>query len=305
VTAATPREKDAPLEDVMVAMDVVDTLRHQRLIVERELDAEARRRRLVDRLRDIYAAQGIDVTDEALEAGVDALEQERFAYQPAAPGLATALAKLYVRRDRWLRPLLVLVAIGALLWSLWFVAVEMPASRNQSSLLPRIEAAHGRVVDVAKDQDAEARAADLLAQGRQAVAGERYDAANAVLEDLQSLDSELRLSFEVRIVSRPGEYSAVWRIPEVNPGARNFYLVVEAIDERGEVVPRRITSEEDGSVRVVRRWGLRVDEATYEAVAADKTDDGIIQDNLVGTKKSGRLGIDYAVPTTGATISEW
>ena len=82
-------KRETPLEEVMVAMDVVDTIRHRQLIVERELDAEGRRQRLIQRLRDIYTAQGIEVTDAALEAGVEALEQERFAYTPAPGGFAT------------------------------------------------------------------------------------------------------------------------------------------------------------------------------------------------------------------------
>ena len=95
----------------MVAMDVVDTVRHREHLVDRELDAEARRARLIERLRQIYTAQGIEVTDAALEAGVDALEEERFAYSPPEGGFSLALARMYVRRDRWLRPLLLLILL--------------------------------------------------------------------------------------------------------------------------------------------------------------------------------------------------
>ena len=41
-----------PLDDVMLAMDVVDTLRHDQLIVERELNEEERRAKLIERLRE-------------------------------------------------------------------------------------------------------------------------------------------------------------------------------------------------------------------------------------------------------------
>ncbi|MCZ7660789.1 MAG: DUF6384 family protein [Xanthobacteraceae bacterium] len=40
-----------PLDDVMLAMDVVDTLRHRQLLVDRELASEDRDRRMMDRLR--------------------------------------------------------------------------------------------------------------------------------------------------------------------------------------------------------------------------------------------------------------
>nr|MDJ0956301.1 DUF6384 family protein [Arenicellales bacterium] len=56
-----------PLDDVMLAMDVVDTLRHQQLLVERELNTEDRDKKMMDRLREIYASQGIEVPDHVLE----------------------------------------------------------------------------------------------------------------------------------------------------------------------------------------------------------------------------------------------
>ena len=108
-----------------------------------------------------------------------------------------------------------------------------------------------------------------------------------------------------RIVSRPGEQSGVWRVPDDNPRARNHYLIVEAIAPDGRALQLPITSEEDGRTRAVRQWGLRVDEQTYNRVAADKQDDGIIQDNIVGAKSRGELDVEYTVPTTGAAITEW
>ncbi|MHA1559386.1 MAG: DUF6384 family protein, partial [Alphaproteobacteria bacterium] len=86
----------APLDDVMMAMDVVDTLRHGEKLVERELSGEERRQRLIERLRGVYESQGIAVTDRILAEGVDALEQERFVYKPKQGGFAFALARLYV-----------------------------------------------------------------------------------------------------------------------------------------------------------------------------------------------------------------
>ena len=56
-----------PLDDVMIAMDVVDTLRHDKRIVERELNVDDRRAELIEELRKIYKDQGIDVPDRILE----------------------------------------------------------------------------------------------------------------------------------------------------------------------------------------------------------------------------------------------
>jgi len=109
----------------------------------------------------------------------------------------------------------------------------------------------------------------------------------------------------VQIMNQPGERSGVWRIPDVNSDARNYYLIVQAIDRSGNVVEVPIQNEETGATNTVRAWGLRVDESTFEAVAEDKLDDGIIQNNVVGEKERGVLMPEYTVPTSGGTITAW
>ena len=46
----------APLDELMLAMDVVDTLRHRELMLVREVEVEDRDQRLLARLREIYTA---------------------------------------------------------------------------------------------------------------------------------------------------------------------------------------------------------------------------------------------------------
>ena len=51
----TPQEpKPHTLDEIMIAMDVVDTLRHREELVRRELDDEGREAELIARLREIY-----------------------------------------------------------------------------------------------------------------------------------------------------------------------------------------------------------------------------------------------------------
>ena len=73
----------------------------------------------------------------------------------------------------------------------------------------------------------------------------------------------LTQTYEVRIVSRPGEMSGIWRIPDANPNARNYYLIVEAVDAGGNVLTLPVRSEEDGEIKQVSRWGQRVPEAVF------------------------------------------
>ena len=295
----------APLEDLMVAMDVVDTLRHRDLIVEREIDSVGRRQRLIDRLREIYTAQGIEVSDAALSAGVDALEEDRFSYTPTEDTFSVKLARLYISRERWFKPLAAVLALGALIWVVWYFTVGLPEARALEILPSRIEAVHERIAEISKS-DAATRQADAhLTQARRFLNQENLRGAEARLEQLRALLAELETSYQIRIVSRPNEASAIWRVPDINPNARNFYLIVEAVDASGRVVPLSVRNEEDGGIDRVSKWGLRVDEATFDAIAKDKSDDGIVQNNIVGTKEVGNSNIEYRLPVDGATITEW
>lgn len=304
-TAVDARTDKAPLEDLMVAMDVVDTLRHRDLIIDRELDSDGRRQRLLDRLREIYSAQGIEVTDEALQAGVDALEQDRFSYTSTASGFSAKLARLYVSRDRWLKPIIGVLALGVIIWVVWYFTVGLPQARIHELLPTKIEASYSRIDAISASDAATERANNLRGQAKRALGEENYQHAENLHEQLQSLLHDLETSYDIRIVSRPNEVSGVWRVPDVNPDARNYYLIVEAISSAGNVVPVNIRSEEDGRTRQRSKWGLRVSEDTFEAVAADKRDDGIIQGDIVGAKQVGKLDPEYRIPTTGATIVDW
>ena len=295
----------APLEDLMVAMDVVDTLRHRDLIVDRELDSEGRRQRLLARLRDIYEAQGIEVTDAALAAGVDALEEDRFRYIPTAGGFSAKLARLYVSRSQWMKPLFGVLALGLVIWLTWFFMVELPETRAQGVLPANIEAAHSRITAISTSPAATQQANSLLAQTKVALGGDKYQEAERLLGQLQALRQDLESSYEIRIVSRPNAISGVWRVPDINPDARNYYLIVEAVGSTGSVVPVRVRNEEDGRHYQVSKWGLRVSEDTFEAVAADKRDDGIIQGDIIGAKHVGQIDPEFRIPTSGATITDW
>jgi TolA-binding protein len=128
------------LSEVMLAMDVVDTLRHQRSIVERELQSEEREAELIGKLRKIYADQGLEVSDEVIAEGVKAMREERFAYRPPPGGLKTSLARLYVNRGRWAKWAMWLLIAVAAVWAGYRYLYDMPAERGRSRLAREINA---------------------------------------------------------------------------------------------------------------------------------------------------------------------
>lgn len=291
----------APLDDLMLAMDVVDTLRRQQRLVEQELDSGAREAALKERLQRVYHTQGIEVSDAVLDEGVRALREDRFVYQPPSPSLAVTLARVYVSRDRWGKWLLGVLALVLLLFVAWYLLVVMP----RQALPGELEARHAEARELAQSATVDAKADQLLASAQQALRDDEPARARDLLAQLEQLRDQLAMAYEVRVVNRPSARSGVWRVPESNPNARNHYLIVEAIGADGRPVRVSVRNEETGQIESVERWGLRVDQATYEQVAADKTDDGIIQDDLLGAKSPGELEPDYRVPTSGAAITEW
>jgi hypothetical protein len=299
-TTAAPRQ-GAPLDDVMLAMDVVDTLRQRRQIVEHELDEPSRAQDLIGRLRRIYAAQGIEVPDRILAQGVAALADERFVHRPAPPSTATTLARIYVARGRW-GPL-VAAALAIVVLALGAYRVQVAGPRQ--SLPGELDAARAAAMQVAADPRAVQQAGALYAGGAAALSQRDYAGARAAVNGLEDLRATLQQSYTVRIVNRPGQASGVWRVPDVNPSARNYYLIVEAVGADGSAATATIRNEETGTSEAVRTWGLRVDEATFQAVARDKQDDGIIQNDVVGEKRAGTLAPAYRIATTGATITRW
>ncbi|MEJ8572880.1 DUF6384 family protein [Microbaculum marinum] len=302
-----------PLEEVMLAMDVVDTLRHRENLVARELNEEERDRQLIARLREIYSSQGIEVTDAILAEGVKALKEQRFVYTPPASGMSVALARLYVRRHSWGRAVLALVAAVLVAWAAWHFLVTVPGEQRAEALrielsetLPnRINGLYEAIESGTESPAALQMAEALRADGRRALAAGNAEDARAAVVGLEALQDRLNQQYDLRIVSRPGATSGVWRIPDANEAARNYYLIVEAIDRSGKPVTVRVASEETGEVAPVTQWGVRVPESTFAQVRADKEDDGIIQNDVLGEKRRGVLDPEYRMPVSGGAITAW
>jgi hypothetical protein len=298
-------KEQAPLDEVMLAMDVVDTLRHRELVLEREVNADDRDQRLLERLREIYTAQGIVVTDEVLAQGVRALREDRFVYAGPKAGVGRSLATLYVSRARWgkwVGGAVVALAVGLMAFQL---LIRGPQLRAIEELPADLQGAYQGIVISTGDPSVLDDAQSLLNAGEAAVERRDYPSARAAVGDLRSLNDRLQQQYEVRVVSRPGERSGVWRVPDENEAAQNYYLIVEAVAPDGAALELPVRNEEDGRTKRVAKWGLRVDEETFQRVAADKRDDGIIQQAVVGRKRRGELDAQYLVATTGATITDW
>ena len=413
------------LNEIMLAMDVVDTLRHQQSLVDRELGTDDHDQALIAKVRKIYADQGLEVSDEVIASGVKALREERFTYNPPKKSFQLTLAHLYVHRGRWAKRGALLLAALLVVYLIYQFAVVAPQKRsrqkaaqainlridrqrdqisvakarlarlNQSlikakeaglhkasvastelfdqterdiaaarekvqaleklgiktrvdgnqlaangatvtgrldkrkelisalsahldnaekavrtldelKILPeKLIAQRDRILSEAQQKDVGRQAEELYTDAMAALGRGDVAAAQKGYALLQQFYDQLVQEYQLRIVSREGVRSGVWRVPQNNPNARNYYVIVEAVTADGKRLAVPVTSEEDGKTRTVKQWGLRVKESVFEQVKRDKMDDGIINENVFGTKKRGYLQPQYFIPTTGGTITNW
>ena len=185
-----------PLDDLMLAMDVVDTLRRRERLVARELDELGRAEDLKQRLKRIYSQQGLDVPDHVIEQGVAALREDRFTYKPPTGGLGRRLALIYIGRRSWGKwlggGLAALVAAAAIYW----FALLAPGR----ALPDDIEQAYEAATAVIVSEPARGRLEGLHNRAQAALADQDPDGASVALESLLSLDRRLRVEYTLQIV---------------------------------------------------------------------------------------------------------
>jgi hypothetical protein len=310
-TAAAVPAKPQTLDELMLAMDVVDTIRFRELLVERELGQGARDDELRKRLREIYKSQGIEVTDRILDEGIKALKESRFVYTPPAPGLSRTLALMWVRRGTiigWTGALLIGVTA---LWGGYQYGIVAPRERAAESArielaetLPKsLAAAHAAVIAEARVDTAKTEADGLLRDGQAALAANDTAAARTAIANLDALRGKLIQTYQLRIVA--DGTTGFFRIPNVNESARNYYIVVEPIGADGRSLTMPVTNEEDGRSYNVNAWGQRVPKATFDAVANDKNDNGIIENRTMGAKQRGELDPRYTMSVLPGAVTSW
>ncbi|MBT8363585.1 MAG: hypothetical protein KJP23_02695, partial [Deltaproteobacteria bacterium] len=185
-------------------------------------------------------------------------------------------------------------------------AEKAAAALDELKILPeKLNDQRDRVLSEAQQNDARRQAEKLYNDAMRDLEIGDVAAAQNGYALLQQLYDQLVQEYQLRIVSREGVRSGIWRVPQNNPNARNYYVIVEAVTTDGKRLAVSVTSEEDGKSHTVKQWGLRVKASVFEQIKRDKLDDGIINNNVFGLKKRGYLQPRYLIPTTGGAITQW
>lgn len=157
---------------------------------------------------------------------------------------------------------------------------------------------HAAVLAQAAEDLVREQAADLARESESRIADRDVEGLDDAARRFQDLLATV--STEYRIVVTGG----VWRYPDRSPDVRNHYLLVQALGPDGEPVTVTIRSEETGETRRVRQWGERVPQEVYDRVAADRRDNGIIDDEEFGFKRRGFVTSERRYADIGQ-ITEW
>jgi Family of unknown function (DUF6384) len=248
-----------------------------------------------------------------LAEGVKALKESRFTYTPPPPGLKRSLLTAWTQRARFGK--VAAVVLTALLGScgLHYYNVTRPAQLVEeqarvelTQTLPKaIRQAHADILAAATDPDVKPVADPILASAERAIRDKDRQAMIQTRDSLAGIRDGVTRAFTLTVVSRRGETSGVQRRPPKGGDGRNYYLIVEPLAPDGRALAIPIVDEETGKTETVAKFGVRVSQATFDAVAADKRDDGIIQKNQFGVKPRGTLKIDYRMPFNGGMITRW
>ncbi|MBI1360360.1 MAG: hypothetical protein GC155_08765 [Alphaproteobacteria bacterium] len=304
VALATPGQPEK-LDDVLLAMDVVDTLRHRERVVDQELDAETRETQLIARLKEIYTAQGINVPDRILKDGVKALEEQRFVYKPPTSGVGVKLARLYVSRSHWLPQSLGIGGALVVAVAGWFFFWAMPQANEWKRLPAELTQLSAKAQALAVDPAVDQKILAIEHAGEAAIDANDRGEAKSELKAMQDIYAQLGEEYSVRIVSRPGEDTGFYRIPDNNPVGRNYYLVVEPVAAGGKVLTVPVENEETQKIERTSKWAQRVTKNEFDKVAAEKAKTQIVQNDILGYKSRGELQPKYDVETPGGAITKW
>ena len=174
----------------------------------------------------------------------------------------------------------------------------------------KLSSTYSSVTQVVREEKARQKAEDLYREAQGYLRMVSAAQLESAVSELQGLEQQLNLEYQIRIVSRPGEQSGGDRLyeergkPTVTSG---LFLYVEAWDRNGRRLEMDITNVENGNTERVSKWGEAVPQSVFERVVADKRADGTVDDNVIGSKRKGYLSSDYEkkFEVLGKKITKW
>ena len=166
------------------------------------------------------------------------------------------------------------------------------------TLQVEIAGLHTAILTEAVEELAGERAAALRRSADGQLAARDLDGLEATAESYRQLHAQVGAEYRIVIVG------GVWRYHTELDDVRNYYLRVQAVAGDGQRLPVAILNEENGTTAQVTEWAERVPKEVYDRIAADRQDNGLIDDDDFGFKRRGFLTAERNYENLGQ-ITEW
>lgn len=196
-------------------------------------------------------------------------------------------------------------------------AFDLAAQKMDTAAMNTITGTYRGIVEQAKTRDrmeglvasyapeAVAPIAALLEQSKGALVIGGLVAAGQFNEQASSAIDALAQSYQLRVVSRPGELSVFWRYYDNQKDTKLYYALVEAVDNSGNKVPLNVFDSEIQRTVKTATFGVRIPESVYQSIYDDKKADGIVDNADFGYKKVGESAAHYNFETLNAFVTNW
>jgi len=285
--------EDLSLNEMLRVMDVAREMRRNRGVAEEMFRRDEVRAQLRTKLLRSAQIAGDQVTEAEIDAAIDQYFTSLHTYRDPEPSFTRTLAHAWVWRRRITTGAAALtIALGGFWYLFWSSAAPLSSSAQATRAVAAEQATAQRLLErirsLTDDPAVVTQAASLerLINTSGTTATE-ITAAIAARNELASMADVLASSFEIHVVSDAGRQSAIER--GIDDKDSIFYVIVEARDASGNIVPRAIRNAETGRVETVRTWAEEVPEPVYRRLQVDKQSDGLLGETLFATKPRGTL----------------
>jgi hypothetical protein len=156
-----------------------------------------------------------------------------------------------------------------------------------TNLPDQVEVTYKSIERIVKEESVIDSAKDLYKIAIEYVNGFNAVEAQSNLQKLKDLEQLLQQEYTIQIVQSDKYRSG--SIRNHSSGEQYMYLVVEAVDDSGSVIPMNIYNSETASmVEDVPMWGIRVNPDIFERVRIDALD-GIVHKRDIAVKEKGYI----------------
>lgn len=194
-------------------------------------------------------------------------------------------------------------AVDAAMHRLTEMMADVPAA---DALAKDIQSGRAKLLAIGLKQEERDQVASIAFKGLTATKALDVRTAKEATAELAQTEQFALLPLTLRIVERAGVKSGIERRYKPS-GGKSWFLIVEAVDPTGTVVPIPVESAETGVKKKVERFGISVPQEEYQKVKEAKLRTGHVGTREVGEKPANSLSFVFTrgIPAKPDMILEW